>query len=98
MCSPIRTLDRAGGERAGHLVSRSKCSRRGREGDEESVALRIDFDASVASARLADDPSVLGERLCVGCRSELVQEPRRAFDVGEKEGDCAAREIVSHAP
>jgi hypothetical protein len=26
-----------------------------------------------------------------------VQELRRAFDVGEEEGDCAAREVISHA-
>ena len=62
---------------------------RRREGEEEGVALRVDLDAAVASARLADDAAVLGERLRVGLGAELVQQPRRALDVGEEEGDGA---------
>jgi hypothetical protein len=66
------------------------------EGDEEAVALRIHFDAVVAPERLTQQPTVLCENICVVV-PELVQQARRALDVGEEEGNCAARE-VPHAP
>ena len=59
----------------------------GREGDEERVALRVDLGAAVLRGRFANDPPVLGERVGVPRGAELVQQPRRAFDVGEEERD-----------
>ena len=50
-----------------------------------------------AGASLADHPAMLGERLRVRLGAQLVQEPRRALDVGEEEGDGAGREIGPHA-
>ena len=67
-----------------------------REGDEEGVALRVDLDAAVAREGLAQDAAVLGERLCVGLAPELVQQPGRALDVGEEEGDGSGGEIAWH--
>jgi hypothetical protein len=39
---------------------------------------------------------VLGERIGVRVRAESVEQPRRALDVGEEEGDGAGREIAAH--
>ena len=78
-------------------VQRLLCLRRRREriggageGDEEGVALRVDLDAAVGGERLAKHPPVFGESVCVGV-AELLQELRRALDVGEQEGDRAGR-------
>ena len=49
-----------------------------------------------ASARVANHSSVLGERLRVVVRAELVQEPGRALDVGEEEGDRARGKVGPH--
>ena len=62
------------------------------EGVEERVALRVHLDASVARERLPERPPVLRERAAVGV-SQLAQQPRRALDVGEEEGDGAAWEL-----
>jgi hypothetical protein len=40
---------------------------------------------------------MLGERYCIALDAELVQEPRRALDVGEEERDGASREVFTHA-
>ena len=39
----------------------------------------------------------MGECVRVGLRAELVEQPRRPFDVGEEEGDGARWELGSHA-
>ena len=44
-------LDRAGGERLGHRRRGGERARRGREGEEEGVALRVDLDAALARRR-----------------------------------------------
>ena len=43
--------------------------------------------------RVPQSPPVLGEQLGVA-RAVLLEEPRRALDVGEEEGDGAAREVA----
>jgi hypothetical protein len=63
-----------------------------RENDEEGVPLRVHFDAGVARERLAQHTAVLGERLDVVV-AELVQQPRRALDVGEEKRDGATRKL-----
>ena len=98
MCRPTRTWI---GPEASASVKRGRRrerARRRREGEEEGVALRIDLDAALGGACLTDHSAVLGERLCVALGAELVQQPRRALDVREEEGDGAGREVVSHAP
>jgi hypothetical protein len=63
------------------------------ERDEEAVALRVDDAAAVLVARLAHEPPVPGQNLCVAV-TELVQQARRALDVGEEKGDRAGREFA----
>ena len=84
-------LDRARRERLGHRRGRGERPGARREGEEEGVALRVDLDPALGGARLADHAAVLGERLRVRLGAELVQQLRRALDVGEEEGDGAAR-------
>ena len=67
-------------------------SSRCRERDEERVALRVDLDAAVRGRRLAHDAPVLRERVGVARRPELVQQARRALDVGEEERDRSPAE------
>src|SRR6476469_1500110 len=66
------------------------------ESDEEGVALGVDLNAAVAGERLAQEAPVLGQCIRVGV-AELVQQLRRALDVGEEEGDSAGRERA-HLP
>jgi hypothetical protein len=68
-----------------------------REGDEEGISLRVDLDAAVASEGLAQHAPVLGEGVRVRL-AELRQQPRRALDVREEEGDCAGRQVTHRAP
>jgi len=88
--------DRAGGERVREVRGGGDSRRCGREGEEESVPLGVDLDSALRSARLADHPSVLGERLRVPFGTELVQKPRRPLHVGEQEGDGAGGQVATH--
>ena len=58
------------GQRLGHLPSSRECTRGGREGEKEGVALGVHLDAVVAGAGLADHLPVLGERLGVPLSAE----------------------------
>ena len=78
-------------ERALRRLGRRERVRRPREGDEERVALGVDLDARRGAERLAQHAPVLAEHVRVAV-AELVQQPRRALDVGEEERDGAARE------
>ena len=88
--------DRPGRELLVRLLRGRRRSLGGRERDEERVALGVDLDAAVSGERIAQHAAVLGERLGVRVRPERVQQPRRALDVGEEEGDGAGREIRPH--
>ena len=90
--------DPAGGERLGEGFGSRECSQRRWEGEEEGVALRIDLDAAFRGAGLPHELTMLGKHLRIGLGAELVQEPRRAFDVGEEERDRACREVRAHGP
>ena len=72
--------------------SRDRAGRIG-EGHEEAIALRVDDAAAVLVARLAHEPPVLRQNLCVAA-AELVQQARRPLDVGKEKGDCAGREFA----
>ena len=90
-------MDRPRCESVRHRLSRCNRSSDGREGEEEGVSLVVDLDPALGRARLAHDLPVLGEGVRIRFRTQLVQEQRRPFDVGEEEGDGSGREIVSHA-
>ena len=62
------------------------------EGDEESVALRVDLDAAVPFERFSQRGAVTGEELGV-TGSMLEKQPRRAFDVGEEKRDGSGRQF-----
>ncbi len=66
------------------------------EGDEERVALGVHFDSALTGEGLAERPPVIRQGLRVRLRAEVVQQLRRALDVGEEEGDGAGGEINSH--
>jgi hypothetical protein len=53
---------------------------------ERALGLRVDLDAAVARERVAQDMPVLREQLRVAL-AVLVEQPGRALDVGEEEGD-----------
>ena len=79
--------------------ARGGCERAGggRKRKEEGVSLRVHFDAAVSNTRLPDHHAVIGERIRVGLCAELVEQRRRAFDVGEDKGDGTGRKVGSHA-
>jgi hypothetical protein len=58
----------------------------------EGIALHLDLDPAVASERLAEKLPVARERLDVALAAEVLEQTRRALDIGEEEGDGAARE------
>ena len=67
---------------------------RGREGNEEGVALRVHLDAAVGGKGLPEHLPVPGELLGVPLRAELFQQPGGALDVREQEGDRSARQLA----
>ena len=76
------------------LGSRRERPRRGREGDEDGVALGIHFDAAMPAERIAKHPPVFGQHVGIALRTNLLQQSRRALYVGEKECHRAVGEIV----
>ena len=96
MCRPTRTWIGPAASASVKACAAADRTRSGREGEEEGVALGVDLDPALDCARCPDQPPVLGQRFRVGLGAELVQEPRRALDVGEEEGDGAGRE-AAHA-
>ena len=59
----------------------------GAERDEERVALRVHDPALVGRERRLEQPPVLTEDLVVVVASELLEQPGRPLEVGEKECD-----------
>ena len=78
------------------LLCRSERTPRGREPDEERVALRIHLDAVMARASFAEHTTMFRERLRVGPGPKLVQQLRRPLDVREQERDGAGGKVASH--
>ena len=66
-----------------------------REGEEERVALRVDFRSAARPERLAHDAAVVARHIAV-LVTELLEQPRRAFDVRKDERDGACREGRAH--
>src|SRR2546423_13074309 len=85
--------DRAGPEGALAGLRGGEGVLRARERDEEGVSLRVDLDAAVTLEGLPQHAAVLGEDVRVSI-AQLLQQAWRALDVGEEEGDGAARELA----
>ena len=54
----------------------------------------VDLDARLVGDGRAQDAPMLSQRARIAGVAELVQQPRRAFDIGEEEGDSAGRKIT----
>ena len=65
------------------------------EGDEEGVALGIDLVAAVRFEGRPQQALMLREHLSIPL-PQLLDESRRPLDVGEEEGDRAARKVGHH--
>ena len=94
---PHAHADRSGRKHLLSFGSGGNCGRRCGERDEERVALRIHFDPVVANERLTQGAAMLRQRVCVGIGTQLLQEPRRALDVGEDKSDGSGRKLARHA-
>src|ERR1700694_498710 len=68
-------------------------SRRGREGNQKGVSLRVNLDAVKTCASLADKPAMFRKRHRISLRAKLLEQPRRALDVAEEQGDRSGRTI-----
>ncbi len=79
-------------ERGLAFCSRGHGVGRAREGYEERIALGVDLDAVVPRERVAEHPAVLGEDVRVAV-TDLLEQARRPFDVGEEERDRPARKL-----
>src|SRR3954469_11446539 len=84
---PIRSHDLPGG--------RDRVGGTGK-GDEEGVTLGVDLDPVMTVDRASQGSPVVGEEIGVS-RPVLMDQPGRALDIGEQEGDGAGRE-VAHGP
>ena len=89
---PHADADRSARERLSPVLGRRDCVRRSREGDEERVALGIHLRAVVPREGVPQGAAVLGEEIGV-VRPVLLQEPRRALDVGEEKRDGAGGKL-----
>jgi hypothetical protein len=65
------------------LASSSYGVRRITERHEKGIALRVHFDAAMAVGGASDKGAVLIQLVRIQVRAELMEEPRRAFDVRE---------------
>ena len=88
--------DRTCGQRLLALAGGVDRLGRRRERIKERVPLRVDLHAAAPRERLPQQPPVLGERLLVGLRAQLMQLARGTLDVGEEQGDGAGRKLVTH--
>ena len=83
------------GERLLALAGRGDRVAGAAEGVEEGVPLVVDLVPSVALKGVPQQPPMQLERVAVSLRAEAVQEPRRPFDVREKERHRSGR-LLGH--
>jgi len=67
------------------------------KGEEERVSLAVDLAAFVRLRRLPENAPLVCENSAVAL-SELLEQPRRALDVREQEGDCATMKLRRKPP
>ncbi len=97
MCNPIRTFTpccdklRLGGKVRLGLPGGEDGSRGGGEGEEAAVPFGVDLLTVESGEGPAENGAVCFQELSE-CTRRLLQQPGRAFDVGEYEGDHALRE------
>ena len=73
-----------------------KCASCRRKGDEEAVALRADLHSALRHERRAHDAAVLGKDRGVLFLAQRLEQPSRALDVAEEEGDaCPSGALVA---
>ena len=89
--------DRTFGESFLGIPRRCERALRGLKRDEERVPLRIDLDTVVGGERAAQNQAMLLECFRVPFRPEVVQQPRRALDIREEEGDGTGRKLPCHS-
>jgi hypothetical protein len=63
------------------------------EDGEEGVAFGPELDPLMCREGAAEDPAMLSQELIEALVPELLEQARRALDVGEEDGDNAAREL-----
>src|SRR5437870_13344199 len=68
------------------------------ESDEEGVALRVDLLATMRGEHLPEQSLLVGQQLAVGLAAQPLEQPRRALDVREQEGDGAAQTLRREPP
>src|SRR5215207_2707743 len=88
-CAPAERLMSLGGCRERLL--------RGHERDEERISLSVDLNAAVPRKRIPQPSAMLTERLAVTLVTQLMQQPRRGFDVRKQEGDSARGKVGHHS-
>ena len=87
--------DRPQGKRLLRLPRRIERPGRGRKSDEEGVALGVNLDSAVTRRGLSHCAAVLRKGIGVRLGPHLVQQLRRALDIGEQERHRACREVAS---
>ena len=89
----------AAGPRLGAKRGLGRSGRRDRrartaENSEEGISLPVDLDSAGGLERPGEQPIVGRQQLRVAVAADLFQQPRRALDVREQEGDGAGRELL----
>ena len=82
-----------------HLCLTRRRQRIGGSGkcDEKRVPSRVHLDAPMRRPRHPRHPMVPRQQFPIGLRPELVQQSRRALDIGEQERHRPSREVLPHA-
>src|SRR6478672_7173218 len=69
---------------------------RGRKGEEEPIALRIDLDAAVPRESLTENPPMFAKHTRIPLRAKFPQQPRRALNVRKDERQRPRRKLRLH--
>jgi hypothetical protein len=64
------------------------------ENGEEGISFTVDLDSTGGLECLGEQAVVGRQQLRVPVAADLLQQPRRALDVREQEGDGAGRELL----
>jgi hypothetical protein len=84
-------LGRKGSLRRRGSPDRGTCAS---ENGEEGISLLVDLDSPGCVESLGEQAIVGRQELRVAVAADLLQQPRRALDVREQEGDGAGRKLL----